>query len=115
MSVEVMAAPPTPTTAPAAAHRPLAVLREPHPALAAQQGFVEDAARVLRRAGASGQRLTTALYLILAEHAATPVAGGPDGLHLRCSRCRTEGREPAEQYPCATAEQAYQALDAVLR
>jgi hypothetical protein len=111
MSVEAMPEH-TPTTAPA--HRPLTLLREPHPALAAQQSFVADAARVLRRAGTSGERLTTALYLVLAEHAATPVADGPDGLHLRCTRCRTDDLEPAEQYPCATAQQACWALDAVL-
>lgn len=87
---------------------------EPHPVLVAQQAFAADAADVLRRAGTSGQRLTTALFLILAEHAATPVTGNADDLHLRCRRCRPENREPAAQYPCTTAQQAYWALDAAL-
>jgi hypothetical protein len=111
MSVEVMSGP-IPTTP--AASRPLALLREPHPALAAQQAFVADAARVLRRAGASGERLTTALFLILTEHSAVPVAGDADGLHLRCSRCDVEDARPAGQYPCPTAAQAFWALDAAL-
>jgi hypothetical protein len=111
MSVEVV---PRPIFTPLAAHRPLTLLREPHPALAGQQAFVADAARVLRRAGASGERLTTALYLILSEHAATPVGGGPEGLHLQCSRCRADDLDPAAQYPCPTAQQALWALDAVL-
>ncbi|SDT31895.1 hypothetical protein SAMN04488543_3712 [Friedmanniella luteola] len=110
MSVEVMAEPTSPVTG----HRPLTLLREPHPALDAQQAFATAAALVLRRAGASGQRLTTALHLILAEHAGLPVVDGPEGLHLRCTRCRDEDREPAAQYPCPTAQQAFWALDAVL-
>ena len=111
MSVEVHAAPASST---AAVHRPLTLLREPHPALEAQQAFVAGVDRVQRRAATSGQRLTTALHLILAEHAATPVADGSDGLHLRCTRCRDESQEPAAQYPCPTAQQAFWALDAVL-
>ena len=111
MSVEALPQP-TPTTV--AARRPLTLLREPHPALAAQEAFVVGAARVLRRAATSGERLTTALYLVLAEHAATPVADGPDGLHLRCTRCRHDDLDPAAQYPCPTARQAFWALDAAL-
>lgn len=97
-----------------AVHQPPVAHPEPQPVLVAQQAFAADVADVLRRAGTSGQRLTTALYLILAEHAATPVAGNPGILHLRCRRCRSESPEPAAQYPCATAQQAYWALDAAL-
>jgi hypothetical protein len=102
-----------PTTAPVGA-RTLTLLREPHPALAAQQAFVEAVAPVLRRSGVSGERLTTALHLILLAHPAVPVSDGPDGLHLRCARCRHEGLAPAQQFPCPTAEQAFWALDAAL-
>jgi len=98
---------------PPVVHPPLAPQGAP-PVLAAQQAFAADVAEVLRRAGTSGQRLTTALFLILAEHAATPVTGDPESLHLRCSRCRSESPEPADQYPCTTAQQAYWALDAAL-
>ena len=99
-----------------APHRLPAPSHEQQSVLLAQQAFVADVADVLRRAGTSGERLTTALFLILAEHAATPVTvlGNADDLHLRCRRCRAEGREPAAQYPCATAQQAYWALDAAL-
>ena len=99
---------------PPAAHRPLVLHQEPQRVLTAQQAFAADVTDVLRRAGASGQRLTTALFLILSEHAATPVAGDPENVLLRCSRCRAESPERAAQYPCTTAQQAYWALDAAL-
>ncbi|GAA1433167.1 hypothetical protein GCM10009616_24540 [Microlunatus lacustris] len=99
---------------PHAAHRPHVPPQVPQRVLADQQAFVADVADVLRRAGTSGQRLTTALFLILAEHGATPAGDGTESLHLRCRRCRSEDLEPAAQYPCTTAQQAYWALDAVL-
>lgn len=92
--------------------RPLTLLRSPQPALAAQQAFAAEVERVLRQAGTSGERLTTALYLILSEHAATPIAVGPEGPHLRCRQCRPGDQEPAARYPCPTAQQAFWALDA---
>lgn len=94
---------------------PLRLVREPHPALAGQQLFADEAARVLRRAEASGQRLATALYLVLRQHAAVLRVDPEQGLHLTCAECRSEGREPQEQYPCPTAQQSFWALDAVLR
>lgn len=92
----------------------LSLVPPPHPALAAQQAFAAHADRVRRRAGVSGERLTTALYLILTGHAPVPALGAPEGLHLRCSCCGVEGLEPELQYPCPTARQAVCALDAVL-
>jgi hypothetical protein len=105
MPAEAMPDPPTPVPW----RRPLTLLRAPQPALAAQHAFTAEAERVLRQAGTSGERLTTALYLILSEHAADPVA---EGLQLRCRRCRLEVQEPAMGYPCPTAQQAFWALDA---
>ena len=96
------------------APRPLTLLRQPHPALGAQQAFVEDAERVLLRAGTRGDRLTTALFLVLRAHGAELVPGQSEGPHLRCTTCRSDALEPAAQYPCPTAQQAFWALDATL-
>lgn len=93
---------------------PLRLVRDPHPALEAQQAFADDCYRVLRLAGASGHRLHTALFLVLRQHYAIPEVA-PDGAHLTCAECRAAGRPPAEQYPCPTAQQAFWALDSVLR
>lgn len=93
---------------------PLRLVRHPHPALEAQQAFADEADRVLRLAQASGQRLATALYLVLRQHHAVPEMG-TDGLHLTCAECRAADRAPADQYPCPTAQHAFWALDAVLR
>jgi hypothetical protein len=96
------------------AERPPSLLHQPHPTLAAQRAFADDCARVLRLAEASGHRLVTALYLVLTRHEAVPSTVDHQ-LHLTCAECRPEGREPARQYPCPTAQQAYWALDAILR
>ncbi len=109
MSVEA-----TPVSTQPGTARTLSLVRTPRPGLADQQAFAAHADRVLRRAGVSGDRLTTALYLILTEHAPVQAVGGPDGLHLRCSCCRVKGLEPVLRYPCPTARQALCALDAVL-
>ena len=109
MSVEA-----TPISTQPGTARTLTLVRPPHPALADQQAFAGRADRVLRRAGVSGDRLTTALYLILAEHAPVLAVGPLEGLHLRCSCCWVDGLDPALQYPCLTARQALWALDAVL-
>ena len=93
---------------------PLRLVRDPHPSLAAQQAFAAECERVLRLAQASGQRLATALYLVLRQHHGVPELG-PDGLHLTCAECRAADRAPADQYPCPTAQYAFWALDAVLR
>jgi hypothetical protein len=92
---------------------PLCLVRDPHPAFEAQQAFADEADRVLRLAQVSGQRLATALYLVLRQHHAVPETG-LDGLHLSCAECRTGDRAPVDQYPCPTAQQAFWALDAVL-
>ncbi|WP_375432348.1 hypothetical protein [uncultured Friedmanniella sp.] len=99
-----------PVTEPA----PRQLVRQPHPALADQQAFAEASARVLRRAEAAGERLVIALYLVLSQHRAV-VRYDPAGPHLSCAECRPVGRLPREQYPCPTAQQAFWALDAVLR
>ncbi len=109
MSVEA-----TPISTQPGAARTLSLVPPPHPALADQQAFAAHADRVRRRAGVSGERLTTALYLILTEHGPVPAVGAVEGLHLRCSCCRVEGLEPELQYPCSTARQALCALDAVV-
>ncbi|WP_375425644.1 hypothetical protein [uncultured Friedmanniella sp.] len=94
---------------------PLHLVRDPHPAYAAQQAFADESDRVLRLAGASGQRLATALYLVLRQHHAVPELDPDGGSHLTCAECRPTDRDPADQYPCPTAEHAFWALDAVLR
>lgn len=93
---------------------PLHLVGDPHPALEAQQAFADASDRVLRLAGASGQRLATALYLVLRQHHAVPGLDSDEGLHLTCAECRAAGRAPADQYPCPTANHAFWALDAVL-
>ena len=93
---------------------PLRLVRDPHPSFDAQQTFLDETTRVMRRAEASGQRLVTALYLVLRQHGAVAEVNPEHGLHLTCSECRSEGRDPADQYPCPTAQQAFWALDAVL-
>jgi hypothetical protein len=79
-----------------------------------QQAFLSACAELLPKAAASGDRLVTALYLILLAHAAAPAGDGPDS-HLSCVECRPERREAAARYPCPTAQQAFWALDAILR
>jgi hypothetical protein len=100
-----------PTVTPGRA--PLCLVRDPHPAFEAQQVFADEADRVLRLAQVSGQRLATALYLVLRQHHAVPEMD-VDGLHLTCAECRAGDRAPVDQYPCPTAQQAFWALDAVL-
>lgn len=90
------------------------LLRDVHPALVAQQGFARDREAVLVRSGVSGQRLVTALHLVLNTHQ-PEVAVTPDGsVHLSCGTCRPDDRSASEQYPCVTAQHAFWALDAVL-
>jgi len=74
--------------------------------------FVRAATALLPRAAASGDRLVTALYLILQTHVGVEVRGSGADSCLTCAECR-----PAAdgQYPCRTAEQAFWALDAILR
>lgn len=92
----------------------LVLLRDAHPALVAQQGFVRDRDAVLLRSGVSGQRLVTALHLVLTTHRPEASAAIDGAVHLRCRTCRPADRTPSEQYPCLTAQQAFWALDAVL-
>lgn len=86
-----------------------------HPALAEQQGFADERARILRRAEPSGERLVTALYLVLTRHRPTATESDDGRPHLSCAECRPEGRDPLAQYPCPSAQQAFWALDAALR
>lgn len=92
----------------------LVLLRDAHPALMAQQAFVLDREAVLVRSGVSGQRLVTALHLVLTTHRPEASAALDGSVHLSCGTCRPDDRTPSEQYPCATAQQAFWALDAVL-
>jgi hypothetical protein len=80
------------------------------PALA----FLAASAELMPRAEASGDRLVTALYLILRAHTAVAETDGDQRRFLACAECRSEGREPHARYPCPTAQQAFWALDAVL-
>ena len=94
-----------------AARRPAAA----HPALAEQREFAAACREVLRRAGAHGHRLVTALHLVLDQHRPVEATTATGARHLSCAECRPEGRDPAAQYPCPSALQAFWALDAVLR
>ncbi|MFL6066019.1 MAG: hypothetical protein ACJ72G_15250 [Friedmanniella sp.] len=76
--------------------------------------FLAAAAGLLPKAQASGDRLVTALYLILVAHTAVSVTDADGRQYLTCAECRPGLREPGCQYPCPTAQQAYWALDAVL-
>lgn len=89
-------------------------LPTPPAGLRGQLVFREACDLLLPRAQASGNRLMTALYLILLEHRGMPSGSGPDA-HLTCASCRPEVRPPDGTYPCPTAQQAFWALDAVLR
>jgi hypothetical protein len=83
-------------------------------ATATAMSFLAASAQLLPRAEASGERLVTALYLILRAHTAVTVTDAEQRRFLTCAECRPEGREPHRQYPCPTAQQAFWALDAVL-
>jgi hypothetical protein len=86
-----------------------------HSAPSEQQAFVDKCQAVLLKAQASGQRSSTALYLILAAHAPVLALTEESVAHLTCAECRPHRRPPEEQYPCRTAQQAFWALDALLR
>lgn len=89
-------------------------LPAPPTGLRGQLVFQEACDAVLPRAQASGNRMMTALYLILLEHRGVLSGTGPDA-PLTCASCRPEVRPPDGTYPCPTAQQAFWALDAVLR
>jgi hypothetical protein len=92
---------------------PWLALVPPLAAPAAQQEFLTERDRLLPRAAASGERSTTALYLILAAHdAELPSAGA--GHALCCVTCVRPGGAARAPYPCPTAEQALWALAALL-
>jgi hypothetical protein len=76
--------------------------------------FLAASAELLPRAEASGDRLVTALYLILRTHTAVTETDAEQRRFLTCAECRPDGGEPDTQYPCSTARQAFWALDAVL-
>ena len=84
------------------------------PPSAAALAFVTAVEQVLPKAEASGDRLITALYLILVVHAPIAVDDAERGPHLTCAECRPAARELDQPYPCRTALRAYWALDAVL-
>jgi hypothetical protein len=75
--------------------------------------FLAACAELLPKAEASGDRLVTALYLILRAHTAVVEGEGSQRI-LTCAECRPGRREPQARYPCPTAQQAFWALDAVL-
>jgi hypothetical protein len=83
-------------------------------AAATALAFLAATAELLPRAEASGDRLVTALYLILRTHTGVTSTDGDQRRLLTCAECRPDGREPGRQYPCPTAQQAFWALDAVL-
>lgn len=97
---------------PVAPARP--VIGTPHPALERQQLFADQRRELLPRAQATGQRLASALYVVLNQHLPATVTSEAGQVHLSCAECRPDGREPAEQFPCPTAEQALWALVAAL-
>jgi hypothetical protein len=93
---------------------PLVVLRQPHSAMGGQQAFATGCARVMLKAGVSGHRLVIALHITLTRHAPAVAVADDGTVHLTCGECRPDCREPAAQYPCPTAQQAFWALDAIL-
>ena len=97
-------------------HRAVAARRPAgaHPGLTAQLEFAARCQQVLRRAGAHGHRLVTALHLVLDQHRPVEATTATGVRHLSCAECRPDGRDPAAQYPCPSARQAFWALDAVL-
>lgn len=96
-----------------AAEPPRLALVPPLAVTPAQQEFVAERDRLLPRAGVSGERSTTALYLILRAHGAELRTTGA-GRTLCCATCApADGAAPAS-YPCVTAEQALWALAATL-
>jgi hypothetical protein len=76
--------------------------------------FLAASAELLPKAEASGDRLVTALYLILRTHTAVAETEANQPGFLTCAECRPGRREPQARYPCPTAQQAFWALDAVL-
>jgi hypothetical protein len=76
--------------------------------------FLAASAELLPKAEASGDRLVTALYLILRTHTAVPETDAGQQDYLTCAECRPDRGEPHARYPCPTARQAFWALDAVL-
>lgn len=114
MTAETIALPPTSSPEPVPPTRPVLVLvGRMDPEVEAQQEFLSQTDRLLRRAGASGDRMVTALYLILAVHAAIADVGSDRARYI-CAVCRPDAH-PAQSYPCPTAEQATWALEAVFR
>jgi hypothetical protein len=83
-------------------------------ATASALSFLAASAELLPKAEASGDRLVTALYLILRAHTAAVEAEGSQQGFLACAECRPGRYEAQARYPCPTAQQAFWALDAVL-
>ena len=105
--------PPEPVRPAGSTPPPRLVLVSPRAGSAAQQEFVAERDRLLVRAAVSGDRSTTALYLILRSHGAEPATTGA-GRTLCCVTCVRPGGGDRVCYPCPTAEQALWALAATL-
>jgi len=76
--------------------------------------FVSEAAELMPKAEASGDRLVTALYLILRCHSAVTETDADRRPYLTCAECGPGPGALRRPYPCRTAQQAFWALDAVL-
>jgi hypothetical protein len=82
------------------------------PPLRRSRDHVRRRAAVLRRALASGDRLTTALAIILHGHRPEAVLDGDTVARLYCAECRHDPSPTGQGYPCSTAENAIWALEA---
>jgi hypothetical protein len=105
--------PPEPARTAGSTQPPRLVLVPPRAGTAAQRGFLAERDHLLVRAAVSGDRSTTALYLILQSHGAEPATTGADRT-LCCVTCVRAGGAERVCYPCPTAEQALWALAATL-
>jgi len=74
--------------------------------------YVRRRAIALRRALASGDRLTTTLAIILHGHRPEAVLEDDAVVRLHCAECRNNGHTDIDHYPCPTAKNAIWALEA---
>ena len=78
-----------------------------------QADLVRRRSAVLRRALSTGDRLLSALAIILNGHDPETVTSGAGRVYLQCRVCRSHDEPALDAYPCATAKNALWALEAV--
>ncbi len=77
-----------------------------------QADLVRRRSAVLRRALSTGDRLVSALAIILNGHDPEPVVTADGRRSLQCRVCRGHDEPALDAYPCATAKNALWALEA---